>query len=178
VENGKISKVRGYMLAKVHIAANELGLNEADYRATLRWLFNVESAKLLSDFQLDKLLKHFESKGWVPKDKNGKPRKRSTKSTRPEVKPGTDPERAKLINKIEAQLSEIGKYEGRYVPWAYAEAILKKQGGGDYLSWASYDSLLKVVQALSYRLKTLEKKSLGEVHPAAPFDRNRPEQLV
>jgi phage gp16-like protein len=152
--------VRSILLAKVHIAANDLGLNDQDYRAVLRENFNVSSAKDLSDFQLEGLLRHFESKGWVAKDKNGNPRKPYKPSrNKSEIKPGVGADRSKLMDKMEALLSEIGRLQGNRVPWAYAEAILKRQNGGDHLSWAPYDALLKVVQSLSYRVRQLKLKA-------------------
>ncbi|MDR1656152.1 MAG: regulatory protein GemA [Deltaproteobacteria bacterium] len=151
--------VRRFLLAKVHIAASELGLSDLDYRATLRWLFGAASAKELNDVELDKLLRHFESKGWVPKDKQGKPRppRKDAGDSRPDIRPGVDSEREGLMRKIEALLAEKGRLENKRVPWAYAESILRRQGGGEYLNWATFDALLKVVQSLSYHVKRLKK---------------------
>jgi phage gp16-like protein len=157
-----VSRIRGILLAKVHLAKKDLGLSDADYRLVLRTNFKVESAKDLSDTELDKLLRHFESKGWVPKDKNGnpqKPRKTNEFEIRPDVKPRADRERNMLFDKMEALLAEIGRLQGRRVPWAYAEAILQRQKGGKFLNWASYEALIRVVQALSYRVKKLEAEA-------------------
>lgn len=56
--------IRKGMLAKVHIAKDQLGLADADYRAMLAELFGVESSRDLSVPQLAKLLNHLLDRGW------------------------------------------------------------------------------------------------------------------
>jgi hypothetical protein len=72
-----------------------------------------------------------------------------------------DAERAPLIDKIEALLAEKGRLEGKYCPWSYAEAILRRQGGERFLSWASFGALLKVIQSLTIHVERLEAKRQG-----------------
>jgi phage gp16-like protein len=163
-KSGPGKGVRNALLAKVHIAKKELGLKDPDYQVVLLELYNVESAKDLSDVQLDHLIRVFESSGWIPKDKHGNPRQRGQRR-RPDFRPGTDEDRTPLMKKIEAQLAEIGRLENRWVPWAYAESILKRQGGGQYLNWASYDALVKVVQSLATHLKRIERRASGQQPP-------------
>ena len=57
---------RRTLLAKVHIAAKELGLPPADYRALLMGRFGVPSAGDLSTRDMEKLLDHFVGCGWRP----------------------------------------------------------------------------------------------------------------
>lgn len=147
---------RQNMLAKVHLAKKELGLSDPDYRQVLRHNFGVESSAGLSDRELSDLLDHFKSKGWTPKSQ-GRPAENSR-----DIKPPVPGDRRPLMDKIEAMLAEMGRLEGRRVSWKYAAAILKKQGGPDYLNWATATQLVKVVQALHYAVKRLKARG-GEV---------------
>jgi hypothetical protein len=146
------------LLAKVHIAKNEVGLSDADYQICLLTLFDRVSAKDLSDVQLDRLLKHFESVGWLPKDKDGRPVSYRNKRGTPEYEPGVDAERQPSMKKIKALLTQIGKMEGRSVPWEYANAILRRQCEARYLNWATLDELGNVIAALNKRVAQLKKK--------------------
>jgi phage gp16-like protein len=53
-------------LAKIHIAKQELGLDDATYRAILRERFGRDSAADLSDVQAASLIELFREKGWRP----------------------------------------------------------------------------------------------------------------
>jgi phage gp16-like protein len=61
----RLEKQRLGLLAKVHIAKKDLGLDETLYRLILRNEYGVESAKALSNKELANLVQRFESKGWV-----------------------------------------------------------------------------------------------------------------
>jgi len=64
---------RRSLLAKVHIAKKDLGLDDAAYRAILA-RFGVESSSRLDMKGLEKLLAHFEQLGWVSTPNQAKPR--------------------------------------------------------------------------------------------------------
>lgn len=68
------------MLAKLHIARKELGLQEAEYRALLARITGADSARGLSDAQLDKVLVEMKRLGWKPRPSRRPP------SHRPEVR--------------------------------------------------------------------------------------------
>lgn len=57
------------LLAKIHIAKKELGLEDDFYRNILYRKFKVSSSKSLSDSQALVLIHHFKEKGWQPKSK-------------------------------------------------------------------------------------------------------------
>jgi phage gp16-like protein len=142
-EGRKMKSARHNMLAKIHLAKRDLGLSDVDYRHVLFVQFGVDSSAKLSDLELHKLLDHFRSKGW------GQKRSADPKRGR-DFKPPVRADREGLIGKIEAQLAELGRHQGRRVPWAYAESILRRQTGNPnaYLNWATAEQLEKVVQAL------------------------------
>jgi len=55
------------LLAKIHIAKKELGLDEETYRAILSEEFRVKSSKELDNGRALKLIRIFREKGWIPK---------------------------------------------------------------------------------------------------------------
>jgi len=61
------AKTRRVLLAKVHIARKQLGLEEGDYRAILAARYRRSSARELSIWQLEDLVQWFREKGWTPK---------------------------------------------------------------------------------------------------------------
>jgi phage gp16-like protein len=65
------------MLAKIHIARKELGLQEAEYRALLQRVAKVESAKDLSDKAAIAVIAEFRRLGWAPKESKRPPAERA-----------------------------------------------------------------------------------------------------
>lgn len=65
------------LLAKVHIAKKELGLDDEVYRAMLRRLTGQDTAKGLTVGEFDVVLKEFERLGWEPKSATEKPKRSS-----------------------------------------------------------------------------------------------------
>ena len=59
--------LRRALLAKVHIAIKELGIDDADYRDILDREFGASSASELNTNQLVELVRYFKSKGWTVK---------------------------------------------------------------------------------------------------------------
>ena len=57
------------LLAKIHIAKKELGLDEETYRDVLNSECGVRSAKFLSNEQALKVIRRFQNSGWTPKSK-------------------------------------------------------------------------------------------------------------
>ncbi len=60
------------LLAKIHIAKKELGIEDEHYREILYRKFRVSSSKSLSDSQALVLINHFKNVGWVPKSNTKK----------------------------------------------------------------------------------------------------------
>ncbi len=65
------------MLAKIHIARKELGLQVAEYRALLQRVAKVESAKDLSDRAAVAVIAEFKRLGWAPKESTRLPAERA-----------------------------------------------------------------------------------------------------
>jgi len=61
---------RNSILAKIHIAKKDLGLDDDTYRTALESVTGRDSCGGMSDRQLTKVLDHFKAKGWKPALKN------------------------------------------------------------------------------------------------------------
>lgn len=57
------------LLAKIHIAKKELGLDEETYREVLNAECGILSAKFLTNDQALKVIRRFKDSGWIPKSK-------------------------------------------------------------------------------------------------------------
>lgn len=60
------------LLAKIHIAKKELGLDDDTYRDALHNLFGKSSAKDLTNWQISRAITHFKRLGWKPSNGSGK----------------------------------------------------------------------------------------------------------
>ena len=67
-----IDAQRKGLLAKVHIAKKELGLDDSTYRSILFQGFGEISSAKLANPELEHLVKNFESSGWVPRRRKNK----------------------------------------------------------------------------------------------------------
>lgn len=150
----KIDPQRRQLIAKVKIAQKKLGINDADYRVLLDVNFGVSSCTELDEQGLIRLVSFLRSKGWKDRsvhvlDRHGRPMTL--------VNGGTHPT-APIMRKIAALLSELGKVEGRFIPWDYAAAILKRQTGCNCLDAVDAKSLCNVVAALDRKVKSTWRK--------------------
>lgn len=120
-------------LARIHIAKNELGMDDETYRAMLQNVAGVASSKDLTEAGFKKLMAHFKRCGWKPKAKPGKPSVGRSKQA--------------LISKVEALLTEAK------LPWAYADAMAKRMYGIEQTGWLEPEQLQGIVAALTYDAK-------------------------
>jgi len=66
---------RRAMLAKIHIAKKEMGLDDATYRAKLQHITGKNSSGKMSFAELDQVLAAFKNSGWKPAiNKNHRPK--------------------------------------------------------------------------------------------------------
>lgn len=131
---------RNMLLAKVHIAKKDMGLDDADYRAILQSVLSVDSARDATDKQLAVLLTHLRKRGWkeTPKPEHTPPQARENC--------------ADLMGKIEAQLADARR------PWSYAVALAKRLCKVDRLEWCDTADLRKIIAALYYDAKRRAKE--------------------
>lgn len=125
--------LRQRQLAAIHVARRDLGLDEDSYRRMLREVAGVCSAKDLDRAGRRQVLDHLRRAGWR------RARKRVAQH------PGTphNLDREAMLRKIEAQLADL------QLPWAYADAIAKRQTGIERVAWLrSRQDLTAVIGAL------------------------------
>ena len=106
------------VLSKIHIAKGQLGMDDDSYRALLRRVAGVESAKDLNTRQAGRLMVEFERLGFKPKP-----------SSKAKGKPHNFNQMPDQIRKIEALLADMG------LPWAYADAIAKQMFKVSRVAW-------------------------------------------
>ncbi|USE78083.1 regulatory protein GemA [Cupriavidus gilardii] len=116
-------------LAKIHIAKKQLAMEDEDYRAMLRSIGGVESAKDLSPIGAAKVMSHLERCGFKPLRQVGR-RPRPTR------------DKNALVGKIEALLAEAER------PWSYADAMAKRMFGIEKIDWCDVDQLWRIAAAL------------------------------
>lgn len=124
---------RRSLLAKVHIAAKALGLEDDAYRDMLEGLTGQRSAGKLTDKQLVLVITALRHKGW--KDEDPRP---ARKKPTPRATPGTAP----LLSKIGALLADAGR------PWTYAVGLAARMYKVERLEWAKPEQLRGIVAAL------------------------------
>lgn len=124
---------RRSMLAKVHVAKKELGLDETAYGDVLFRETGHSSAANCSDAELVKLLDAFKRMGWQAKPKHPRPRIADHKT-------------ARKARALWISLGHLGAIEN---PSEKAlEAFAKRQLGCDTLQWADQTMMFKLIEAL------------------------------
>lgn len=129
-------KRRNLDLSKIHIAKKDLGMDDDTYRAVLSRVAGVRSAKDLNPRQSAAILAEFARLGWKPAAKMA--------GRKP---PDPAPDRAKLIGKIEAFLSEAKR------SWAYVDGMALRMFKVERVEWLDPGQLHKLVAALTYDAK-------------------------
>ena len=139
---------RSSLLAKVHIARKDLGLDEDTYRDMLRDVLGVSSAGDATDRQLGTLLGHLRGLGW-----QDKPPRRPFPTPKEVTSPRHSPGCAALMDKIGAQLADAKR------PWSYATALSRRICKVDALEWCKAKDLKKIVAALDYDAKRRARRA-------------------
>lgn len=106
------------LITKIHVAKQQLGMDDDSYRALLARVAGVESSKDLNSRQAGRLMTEFERLGFKPKP-----------SSKAKGKPHNFSQMPEQIRKIEAQLADMG------LPWAYADAIAKQMFKVPRVAW-------------------------------------------
>ena len=145
-----IASKKKTLLAKIHIAKKDLGLDDGTYRDVLRRVTGKDSASLMLISELEKVIYEFGNLGWQPsavaKPKHGK---------KPKV--GTDkPSRQAVMDKIEAILADMGLH------WNYAHGIARGMHKKEKLDFCTDDELHKVMQGLAVYQNRQRKKAKQE----------------
>lgn len=130
------------LLSKIHVARQQLAMDEEAYRAKLRGMFGAASSKELTPRQAGQLLAEFERLGWEPQAKG-----------RTKGKPKNFQSLPAEITKIEAQLADMR------LSWSYADAIARRMFGVERCAWLrNAEQLAAIIAALDVEQK---KRQLG-----------------
>lgn len=138
---------RQSMLAKIHLAVKQLGLDDETYRALLvnlfgahdkkraaKWAAGKPSAADLRAAELGQLVEHFFDRGFrviAPA---------RAKKAEPPPQKGV---KEAYLSRINALLAEHKR------PWAYAHAIARQMYGVDRVHWLPDDGVRDVMLALA-----------------------------
>lgn len=125
------------LIQLIHIGKSKLGLDDETYRALLVRVTGVDSCRRMSAEQLEAVLTEMRAKGFAQAPTGNQPR---TLGQRP------------LMKKIGALLAD------NQLPWAYAEAIARRQYRKDRLEFCSDAELGSVVAALHRYAKRSKAK--------------------
>lgn len=136
--------IRRSILAKIHIAKAQLGMDTDAYRALLQRIAGVDSAADLLPDQAERVLAEMRRLGWRDKGaRYGNLRKRY-------ARPGNE----RLMASIRKMLADANR------PWSYADTIAKKMCGIDRLEWCSYENLKNVHTSLKKDERRRKGKTL------------------
>lgn len=117
---------RKSLMAKLHIAKKDLGLDDDTYRAMLESLTGKRSAADCTDRQLVMLVAALRKRGWV--------------DSRPKA-PKVRPEFGEILGKLNALRLDTKK------SWAYVQSIAERMYGVR-ISWLDGDQLRGLVTAM------------------------------
>lgn len=132
---------RQKMLAKIHIAKAQLGLDDDVYRDLLAHTTGLRSCSKMNKTQLENVLLVLKRKGFRDDFVGGLGRM-----------PLHLVEHRPMMNKIAVLLKQVGK------TWAYADGMAKKMFEKDKLSLLNGEELHKLLSALQIYANRHEKK--------------------
>ena len=134
-------------LGKIHIAKQQLGMDDETYRDMLFAVARVRSAADLDHAGRRAVLDHLKAIGFkaeMRKNYPGRPHNIESK------------ERGPLLTKIEAYLTEA------HLSWEYAQGIARKMFHVDQLEFCTPDQLRKIVAALEYNARRKKKREAAK----------------
>ena len=123
------------MLAKIHIAKKDLGLDDHTYRTMLHSIAGVSSAKLLTPQKATMVINHLKRSGFIEK--------KAKNSTAGRKAPNPTESCRLMMGKVEAMLADRG------LPWAYADGIAQQMFKLDAVNFCDAAQLHKIIAALT-----------------------------
>lgn len=129
-ENRK-KRVRKSQLARIHIAKQQLDLDEATYRAMLERVTGKRSSAQMNNWQRGQVLKELSRLGF-----------KAEKTSRIHEGRPKDTDEVPQLRKIGALLADSNR------PWSYAHTLAKKICGVTRLEFCRADQRGKIIAAL------------------------------
>lgn len=137
-------------LARIHILGKAIFADRGEYEDCLWSVATVRSSADLGHEKRQKVLDHFENLARI-KGVDVKTRRPASATGVPR---NVAPDRAGLMAKIDAQLTALGKTR------VYVEGqMLRRLAGVDKLEFATPQGLLKLVQALAYAQRSVQRQA-------------------
>lgn len=137
--------ISGSTRSKIHIARQQLGMDDSSYRSMLARVAGVRSAKDLNSKTAGRVLQEFERLGWKP-----------TPGKRAEGKPHNLANMPAEARVVEAQLANMK------LPWSYADKIATRMFGIGKFAWLNKpDQVQSVLAAL--HVEQEKRQLLAEV---------------
>lgn len=128
------------LIQLIHVAKRELRLDDETYRAALQGVCQKKSCKGMTVAELQKVLNHFEDKGFKKRAKKSKKRQ-SPSSSKPVKWPEIKVIRAIWIQAAKDDLLKDGSEEA-LDKWVF------RMTGVRHVGWLSYDRAFKVLESL------------------------------
>lgn len=132
-------------LSKIHVAKQQLAMDDDIYRGLLGRVAGVRSAKELNERQAGAVLREFERLGFKP-----------LPSKRTKGKPHNFKQLPGEIEVIEAQLADMK------LPWSYADSIAKQMYGVQKVAWLKKPDQFKAILA-ALHVEQEKRGLLGQV---------------
>lgn len=125
----------------IHVAKNQLGMDDDSYRMMLKRLTNKASSKELTEREFSRVMAEFRAKGFIerinPKSK-GKPHNFNSLG--------------EMVKKVEALLADMK------LDWDYANGISKQMFGIHRIEWlTTKDQFKAIIAALDKKRKKLKE---------------------
>ena len=138
----RVSPRRRALLARLHIAQKELGLDEETYRSALKTIAGASSARDLPDEAIERVLAEFRRRGWRPGKARDASNARRSRRWRP-------PARYAHQRKVWALWGEL-KRRGVWRDPNPASLVkfVRRLTGVDDPDWLTPDRSNKVIEAL------------------------------
>ncbi|MFD3263350.1 gp16 family protein [Phenylobacterium ferrooxidans] len=137
---------RRALLAKIHLGAKDLGLDEDARRDVLEKITGLRSSADCTDRQLIQVLAHYrEDLGWTPNGARPAAPQRKPPAPRSERPPAKHPV-AKKARALWISLHQLGAV--REPSERTLEAFAKRQLGVDRLQWADQSQGFRLIEAL------------------------------
>lgn len=134
----KVDKKRT-LIAKIHIAKKDLGLDDGSYRDVLGRVTGKNSSKNMTVNELEAVINEFKRYGWKPKASPTTQKRYGKKPTASVERPS----RQAIIDKVGAILADMGLH------WNYVHTMSANMFGKLQLQFCSDAEMFKVMQALA-----------------------------
>lgn len=127
---------RKQLMAQIHIAKNQLGMEEENYRATLQRITGKDSCSEMKTSELVDVVQEMKRLGFKPKSTERSQKKHGKK-------PSVTQSKEALISKIEAMIADLN------LSWDYVHSMANRMFAIERVQWLDVGKLYKLTQALA-----------------------------